>query len=60
MIWKGILDLPDGRPAGKPVNITYSYNINQTMDCEFHDLDSGRKLNRTVNFSDASSSDSQE
>ena len=60
VIWKGILDLPDGRPAGKPVNITYSYNINQTMDCEFHDLDSGRKLNRTVNFSDASSSDSHE
>lgn len=58
-VWSGDLSLPEGRPAGKPINITYSYNINQTMDCEFHDLESGRKLNRTINFSDLESSESK-
>ncbi len=49
--WEGTLDLPPGRPAGMPINVTYSYNSNQTMDCEFHDLDSGRKLSQVLQMS---------
>lgn len=51
--WQGVLDLPAGRPQGMPVEVTYSYNSNQTMDCVFHDKDSGRKLSQTLEMSSA-------
>jgi molecular chaperone DnaK len=37
-------ELPPGRPANRPVRVTYSYDVNQRMHCKFEDLDSGRVL----------------
>jgi molecular chaperone DnaK len=36
--------LPPDRPAGCPVKVTYSYDVNQRMHCEFEDVESGRVL----------------
>jgi molecular chaperone DnaK len=41
--------LPEGRPAKCPVKVTYSYDVNQRMHCEFEDVESGRMLE--VDFS---------
>jgi molecular chaperone DnaK len=38
------LDLPEDRPAGCPIEATYSYDENQRMHCTFCDLTSGRML----------------
>lgn len=35
------LELPPGRPAGKKVQITYQYDINQRVHCIFKDIESG-------------------
>jgi molecular chaperone DnaK len=37
-------DLPGGRPANRPVKVTYSYDVNQRMHCSFEDVDSGSTL----------------
>lgn len=36
--------LPPNRPAGCPIKVTYSYDVNQRMHCRFEDLQSGRIL----------------
>ena len=36
--------LPPDRPAGCPVKVTYSYDVNQRMHCKFEDVESGRVL----------------
>ena len=36
--------LPDNRPSGCPIKVTYSYDVNQRMHCRFEDLQSGRTL----------------
>lgn len=36
--------LPEGRPAGCPIKVTYKYDVNQRMHCKFEDLDSSRML----------------
>ena len=46
------LSLPPGRPAGQEVEVTYSYDENQTMHAVFKDVDSGQEL--TWSFSKAS------
>lgn len=38
------LPLPPGRPAGRPIKITYTYDTNQRMHCVFKDEESGRKI----------------
>ena len=43
-IWEGTLELPPGRLAGQPVEVTFSYNENQTMECEFLDVTSKKKM----------------
>ncbi len=40
----GSLQLPPGRPAGQPVEVTYSYDADQRMHCVFEDENSGKKL----------------
>ena len=35
------LKLPKGRPAGQPVDITYSYDESGKMHCMFTDVESG-------------------
>ena len=48
-IWEGNLgDLPPGRPAGQKVQVTFSYDENQTMKCSFLDVNSQKK--REVDF----------
>ena len=42
-IWKGVLELPAGRPAGQPIKVTFNYTENQTMECTFLDVESGKK-----------------
>jgi molecular chaperone DnaK len=37
-------ELPPGRPANRPVRVTYSYDVNQRMHCKFEDIDSGGVL----------------
>jgi molecular chaperone DnaK len=36
--------LPSGRPAGCPIKVTYSYDVNQRMHCRFEDEQSGKVL----------------
>jgi len=43
------LKLPEGRPARCPIKVTYSYDLNQRMHCQFEDVESGEMLN--VEFS---------
>jgi len=38
------LELPPDRPAERPIQVTYSYDLNQRMHCEFQDMESGRLL----------------
>ena len=38
------LALPEGRPAGCPIRVTYSYDSNQRMHCKFEDVRSGQRL----------------
>lgn len=42
-VWEGDLELPAGRPSGQLVEITYSFDENGMMKCEFLDVESGRK-----------------
>jgi molecular chaperone DnaK len=37
-------ELPPGRAAQCPIKVTYRYDVNQRMYCQFEDLQSGRSL----------------
>ncbi len=37
-------ELPPDRPANRPIQVRYSYDVNQRMHCTFLDEDSGRTL----------------
>ena len=37
-------ELPPGRSANRPIQVRYSYDVNQRMHCSFMDEDSGRTL----------------
>ena len=41
VIHNGMLKLPKGRPAGQPIDITYSYDESGKMHCMFTDVESG-------------------
>lgn len=43
IIYKGKLELPGERPAGQPVDVTYSYDKSGVVHCEFLDVNSGKK-----------------
>lgn len=53
IIWEGDLQLPEGRPAGQEIKVTYAYDDNQMMKCSFLDVATGRKTE--VDLSMASS-----
>ena len=36
--------LPPGRPADRPIKVTYSYDVNQRMQCKFEDVESNAVL----------------
>jgi len=44
------LELPPGRPAGREVRVTYAYDANGRMSCEFVDVESGRKRSFDFDF----------
>jgi molecular chaperone DnaK len=49
VIWKGDLGpLPEGRPPNMEIRVTYSYDLNQVMHCEFEDVATG--LRRVVDL----------
>jgi molecular chaperone DnaK len=35
------MELPRGRPSDQPIEVTYSYDVNQLMKCVFNDINSG-------------------
>jgi len=39
-----VFQLPPDRPMNQPINVTYSYDVNQRMHCNFQDEQSGRVL----------------
>jgi molecular chaperone DnaK len=43
LLYEGQLELPKGRPAGQPVDITYSYDQSGVIHCEFLDVNSKKK-----------------
>jgi molecular chaperone DnaK len=43
IIYQGELDLPKGRPAGQPVDVTYSYDQSGVIHVEFLDVNSKKK-----------------
>jgi len=57
VIHEQTLDLPPDRPAGQEVEVTYSYDENQTMHAVFKDISSGKEL--TWSFSKASGESTQ-
>ena len=38
-----ILSLPPNRPAGQPIEVTFTYDKSGRMNCEFTDINSGKK-----------------
>ena len=38
------LPLPPGRPAGQEIKVTFRYDVNQTMDCSFKDVETGKEI----------------
>ena len=58
IIWKGELGgLPPARPAGQPIEITFSYDLNQIMTCSFKDAGTGRLTNVELSMMKASGDD---
>lgn len=42
-IWEGSLGpLPGDRPEGRPIEVTFSYDLNGIMKCSFKDVESGQ------------------
>ena len=46
------MDLPGGRPANLPVEVTYTYDSNQRMHCVFLDVTSGEKMEIDIDMKD--------
>jgi len=44
VIAKEVFVLPDDRPVNMPIEVTYSYDLNQRMHCKFEDKESGKML----------------
>jgi len=40
-VWEGELEVPEGRPAGQKIEITYAFDNNGMMKCSFLDVESG-------------------
>ena len=48
-IWEGSLDLPPDRPAGRPIEINFSYDENQIMSVSYKDVETGKVLEKDIN-----------
>jgi molecular chaperone DnaK len=49
-----VMELPPGRPANQEIAVTFSYDANGRMACDFHDLASGRRKHFDLDVNDAS------
>jgi len=47
-VWDGTLELPEGRPKGQEIQVTYRYDDNQTVQCSFVDTASGQRTDVSV------------
>jgi len=50
ILWQDSLALPPDRPAGREVSVTYTYDANGRMSCEFLDVESGRTKRTTLDI----------
>lgn len=48
--------LPPGRPGGRPVDVTFGYNLDSTMNVDFLDVESGQRHRTQLNLESPSSS----
>jgi len=48
------MKLPSGRNEGMEIKVTYSYDLNQVMNCIFLDVATGDEMNKDISFSGAS------
>ena len=56
MVWSDkLVGLPAGRPRGRQIDITFSYDENQIMHCSFVDVESGKKREVSLSMSRSSS-----
>jgi len=60
LIWTGSLDLPDGRPSGQEIKVTFAYDENQVMKCSFLDVGTGRKREIDISHRAAQAGDTSE
>ena len=44
ILYNEAMPLPANRPAGRPIEVTYSYDKNQRMECRFRDVESGDRM----------------
>ena len=57
-IWKGSLDgLPANRPAGRPIEVTFSYDENGMMKCKYKDVESNKELPVDLSIKDSTDND---
>lgn len=54
-IWEGTLEVPEGRPAGQRVDVTFAYDENQIMKCSFLDVSSNIKTEIDLNVNNEGS-----
>jgi len=59
VVWEGELELPPGRPKGQPIKITYSYDDNQIMHCEFLDVNANKKIEIDLSMGSNESEDEE-
>jgi len=58
VIWRGELDLGEGRAAEQRIDVTFSYDENQIMKCSFTDVTRGQKTEVDLTLANASASNS--
>ena len=57
VIWEGDLELPEGRPKGQEIKVTFSYDENQIMKSSFVDVATGRKTDIDLSMTASQSVD---
>ena len=58
IVWEGDLELPEGRPPGMEIEITFSYDLNGVMKCTFQDVETGKSTDVELSLSAAADSSS--
>lgn len=46
------MELPPGRPVSQEIEVTFAYDANARMSCEFHDVESGRRKHFDLDMKD--------